>query len=214
MLCVKWSDSLSECFSVSNGIKQGGILSPKLFDIYVDVGCSFNGKIINHLYYADDLVLIAPSSNGMQTLITECESFANKYGLKFNEMKSVLLFFKPVGFKLNPFLRICLNDVPIPIETSCRYLGHVITNNLSDNKDIHRQLRCFYGRSNMLLRTFGACWYDVKLLLFMSYCGSMYTSSIWCKYTKKQYYQMEVAYNNFSGDSLVMTDFRAQVKCL
>ena len=94
-LCVKWCDALSEYFSVSNGIKQGSILSPKLFDIYVDVlsqwltskpmDCSFNGKIINHLYYADDLVLIAPSSNGMQELVTECESFANKYGLKFNE---------------------------------------------------------------------------------------------------------------------------------
>ena len=126
MLCVKWSDWLSECFSVSNRIKQGGILSPKLFNIYVDalsqgltskpVGCSFNGKIINHLYYADDIVLIAPSSNGMHKLVAECELFANKYGLKFNEMKSVLLFFKPVGFKLNPFLRICLNDVPIRIE--------------------------------------------------------------------------------------------------
>ena len=58
------------------------------------VGCSFNEKIINHLYlyYADDLVLIAPSSNGMQKLVTECEPFANKYGLKFNEMKSVLFF--------------------------------------------------------------------------------------------------------------------------
>ena len=42
----------------------------------------------------------------------------------------------------------------------------------------------------------GACSYTVKLLLFMSYCGSLYTSSIWCKYTKKQYYQMEVVYNN------------------
>ena len=75
-------------------------------------------------------------------------------------------------------------------------LGHIIANGLNDNEDIRRQLICFYGRSSMLLRTFGACSYTVKLLLFMSYCGSLYTSSIWCKYTKKQYYQMEVAYNN------------------
>ena len=95
-----------------------------------------------------------------------------------------------------PFLRICLNGKPIPVETSCRYLGHIITNNLSDNEDIKRQLRSFYGRSNMLLRTFGSCSYDVKQHLFMSYCGSLYTSSIWCKFTKKQMYQMEVAYNN------------------
>ena len=97
---------------------------------------------------------------------------------------------------MNPCINICLNDALIPVGTSCRYLGHIIANDLNDNEDIRRQLRCFYGSSNMLLRTFGACSYTVKLLLFMSYCGSLYTSSIWCKYTKKQYYQMEVAYNN------------------
>ena len=58
-------------------------------------------------------------------------------------MKSVSLFFKPLGFKLNPFLMICLNDVSIPIETSCRCLGHIITNNVSDNENIRRKLRCF-----------------------------------------------------------------------
>ena len=78
----------------------------------------------------------------------------------------------------------------------------------------------FYGRSNMLLRTFGACSYIVKLLLFMSYCGSLYTSSIWCKYTKKQYYQMEVVYNNvfrrffdydrFSSASQMFVENRAE----
>ena len=206
MLCVKWNGALSECFSVSNGIKQGGILSHKLFNIYVDVlsqklnekplGYSFNGTIINHLYYADDLALIAPSSNGMQKLITECESYVEVYGLKFNELKGVLLSFKPIHFKMNPCLNICLNGAPIPVETSCRYLGHIIANDLNDNEDIRRQLRGFYGRFNMLLRTFGACSYAVKLLLFMSDCGSLYTSRIWCKYTKMQYYQMEVAYNN------------------
>ena len=194
MLYVKWSDSLSECFSVSNGIKQGGILSPKLFDIYVDVlsqgltskpvGCSFNGKIINHLYYADDLVLIASSLNGRQKLVTECESFENKNGLKFNKMKNVWLIFKPVGCKLNPFLRICLNEVPIPIETSCRYLDHSITNNLSDNEDIRHQLRCFLWMVKHAVTYIQSLFVYVKLLLFMSDCGSMYTSSIWCKYTK------------------------------
>ena len=230
MLCVKWNGALSECFSVSKGIKQGGILSPKLFNIYVDVlsqklnektvGCSFNGTIINHLYYADDLTLIAPSSNGMQKLITESESYAEVYGLKFNELKSILLSFKPINFKMNPCISICLNDAHIPVETSCRYLRHIIANDLNDNEDIRRQLRCFYGRSNMLLRTFGACSYIVKLLLFMSYCGSLYTSSIWCKYTKKQYYQMEVAYDNvfrrffgydrFSSASQMFVENRAE----
>ncbi len=56
-LCVKWGNYLSDTFSVSNDIKQGGILSPMLFNIYVDdlstalnkcnVGCCFNAIVLN-----------------------------------------------------------------------------------------------------------------------------------------------------------------------
>ena len=44
-LCIKWDSVLSEKFSVTNGIKQGGILSPKLFNIYVNtLSVSLNEK--------------------------------------------------------------------------------------------------------------------------------------------------------------------------
>ena len=79
---------------------------------------------------------------------------------------------------------------------SYTYLGHIINNNLNDNKDVERQLRNFYGKSNMLLRTFGSCSYAVKLQLFMSYCGSMYTAFLWCDFTQRKYRQLEVAYKN------------------
>ena len=68
-LCIKWDGVLSEKFSVSNGIKQGAIVSSKLFNIYVStlsmslnekyIGCCLNGNVVNHLYYADDLVLFS-----------------------------------------------------------------------------------------------------------------------------------------------------------
>ena len=68
------------------------------------MGCSFNCKIINHLHHADGLALIAPPSNMMQKLITECKSYVDVYGLEFDQMKPV---FKPVNFKLNTCLNIC-----------------------------------------------------------------------------------------------------------
>ena len=55
-------------------LRQGRILSPHLFNVYMDnlsielnninIGCCIDGKIINHLMYADDIVLFAPSVKG------------------------------------------------------------------------------------------------------------------------------------------------------
>ena len=35
-MCVHWGDSLSDGFSVSNGVRQGGVLYPILFTINID----------------------------------------------------------------------------------------------------------------------------------------------------------------------------------
>ena len=72
-------------FEVTNGFRQAGILSPYLFNVYVDglseqlklcnVGCNVNGHLINHTVYADDLILISPSSAGLCQLLYECDKF-------------------------------------------------------------------------------------------------------------------------------------------
>ena len=155
-LCVKWDSVISNKFSMSNDIKQGGILSPKLFNIYFKsfskslnekhLGCCLTDIVVNHLYYADDLVLVSPSASGMNELIQECESFSTEYGLKFNESKTVLLYFKPYNFKINPCTSIKMNGTLINVECSCKYLGHLITSKLSDNEDMKRQIRSFMAK--------------------------------------------------------------------
>ena len=67
-------------------IKQGGILSPMLFNVYIDqlsirlngssIGRDIGGHLINHLCYADDLCLISLSSAGMHSLLDICISYA------------------------------------------------------------------------------------------------------------------------------------------
>ena len=61
-------------FAVSNGVRQGGILSPLFFNVYMDglsdipcrteCGCTMGSRMINHLMYADDLVISSPSAKG------------------------------------------------------------------------------------------------------------------------------------------------------
>ena len=69
-MCVRWGNMMSKGFKVTNGVRQVGILSPYLFNIYMDdlsqilskkyAGCKIASRIINHLFYADDLVLMCP----------------------------------------------------------------------------------------------------------------------------------------------------------
>ena len=67
-LRVKWGHAVSNCFTVMNGVKQGGILSPLLFGIYTDsllkrlevwgVGCRMGGHFTSALTYADDITYL------------------------------------------------------------------------------------------------------------------------------------------------------------
>ena len=93
---------MSELFTVTNGVRQGGIISPKLFNTYIDklsvklnesnVGCCFNNSVVNHLYYVDDLCLPSPSVHGLRELLSVTERFAAANEITFNEAKRVCLY--------------------------------------------------------------------------------------------------------------------------
>ena len=80
-MLIQWSNSCLDKFHVTNGVKQGGILSPALFSVYMNnlsvslnksgIGGSLEDNLVNHIHvcYADDLCLIALSSTGMQHLM-------------------------------------------------------------------------------------------------------------------------------------------------
>ena len=79
---VACNNVLSLPFTVSNGVRQGGVLSPVLFNVFIEdlsellstrmIGCYMNGVCFNHICYADDAVLLAPTPEALQLLIDVC----------------------------------------------------------------------------------------------------------------------------------------------
>ena len=111
---VRWGNTISSSFWVDNGIKQGGILSPVLFNIYMDklsialndtaIGDKISGQLLNHLCYADDMCLISMSSSGMQQLLNVCHSFLLRTRYCIMEQSHthcVLTLYDPGGGALN-----------------------------------------------------------------------------------------------------------------
>ena len=101
---VRWGSCLSDTFRVSNGVRQGSVLSPLLFAVYLDgllselvesgVGCYWKNLFAGCLRYADDIVLLAPCPSALRIMLNICCNYASCYGLEFNTTKSQLICFR------------------------------------------------------------------------------------------------------------------------
>ena len=99
--CVKWNNFFSVMFKLNCGIRQGGVLSPYMFAIYIDeivhsieslsTGCYLGSVCFSIILYADDMLLLAPSINALQKLLTVCETELRKLDLSINAKKSVCI---------------------------------------------------------------------------------------------------------------------------
>ena len=89
--CVKWGSSYS-VFRLLCGVRQGGVLSPFLFAVFVDslvdrvkatgLGCYLNSVCVSRpiLLYADDIIILsAPSVKALQLLLEVCEQELTAY---------------------------------------------------------------------------------------------------------------------------------------
>ena len=145
-MCVRWGNGLSNFFTVSNGVRQGGILSPYLFNLYMDdlsvelnkvnIGCCIGNTTVNHLMYADDLVLIAPSAGGLNSLLKICGVFGTINAVKFNPVKSKVMIFRSNLLSKSNLPNFCINNEIIRETNKVKYLGHFITNDRSDDEDM------------------------------------------------------------------------------
>ncbi|KAG1177556.1 hypothetical protein G6F36_010796 [Rhizopus arrhizus] len=127
---VLLSNATSRRISPKTGVLQGSILSPYLYSVYInklpaqlrpqaltpDMSPLEMIPSLNCLLYADDVVLIAESSN-MVDLLQKCEIHSLQMGYKWNPSKCVIL-----DNSTDP-RTYTLYDQPLPRETTFAYLG-------------------------------------------------------------------------------------------
>ena len=203
---VRWGNAVSAPLSVSNGVRQGGLLSPALFNLYMNdlsvqlnnckTGCKIGNTVINHLMYADDLAVLSPSSAGFQQLLDVCTEYGVTFDVKYNAKKSVVLTCRTKEDKNLSFPAFCLAGQVLPVCSKAKYLGHVINDQLTDDDDLYRQRRTLYAQANMLKRKFHFCSVEVKVNLFRAFCTPLYTAPLWVKFKKASMNKLQVAYND------------------
>ena len=184
-LQVKWNSCISTKFNVTNGVRQGGILSPMFFSVYIDdlliklknnaVGCHIGNHYVGALGYADDLILLCPSVSGMRKMIKVCEDYANDHSILFNGKKSKYLIFG--NYNYNP--KLIVNNEAVPRTDNAIHLGHLLHTKDTNNALIDDQINSFHRSFHSFMSRFRSCNTSTKNRLFHQYCRAMYGSQLW-----------------------------------
>jgi hypothetical protein len=128
---VRWNGFDSPVLRVLSGVRQGGVLSPILFNFYVDdmifklresgLGCHVFGCYVGCIMYADDLLLISSSLICLQSILDICGSEGHRLGMSFNAKKSHCIAIGPHWDK--NLATLLINGVTINWSEKIPYLG-------------------------------------------------------------------------------------------
>jgi len=183
-LCVKWNGHKSTLFDAKNGVKQGGILSPLLFSVYMDdllsqlrscgSGCYIGPYFCGALSYADDICLVSPTLDGLKVMANVCEKFAEQFKVSFNGEKSQLIKFSVRRQDLEcPKDYIHINGCKVICGDSVVHLGHKLFSNPRLD-DMDSVIINFNSQFNIFRAKFQCVPAQVKNALFVAYCTSLY----------------------------------------
>ena len=154
--CVRVNGSKSTPFTVGVGLRQGCVLSPLLFILYMDwmlqrsqgEECFTLGELrISHLLFADDLVILTSSQTELQCALDRFVAVCANAGMKVNVDKSEVMVVSrtPVQCTLH------VSGVPLKQVEKFKYLGVFFT---SDGRS-NTELSCRIGQAGSILKQLG-----------------------------------------------------------
>ncbi len=207
LVSVSFNDCSSSSWLLGNGVRQGSVISPLLFNFYINevlekinnlnMGCKLGIRMHNAQGYADDLTLLSPSASGLQNLLNFLFDEVGRLDLSINIKKSVCMIFKPKVNRcpINP--KFTLNNKQLSIVDDFKYLGIALTSNMRNDKDIRRCELAFLRQFYSIFRKFSYADESTLCFLFSSHCMSFYGSEIWCdrRGSKSSLRTLEVTYH-------------------
>jgi hypothetical protein len=155
---IKWEGIVANPFKVDAGVRQGGILSPFLFAVYINdvivklrnsgFGLCINNTFVGCIIYADDVLLLSNSVFHLQKLVDVCASVISALNMSFNVNKSCII---RIG---NRFNRLCagivLNGQVVVAVSLLSYLGVSINSGRVFTCDFSKRKASFYRAFNTI----------------------------------------------------------------
>ena len=158
--CIKIGNSITGTFKINQGVRQGCILSPLLFNIFIaDLAWEFEGwrdnikigsSTLGGLFWADDILALSDSEVGLKEKLKFLENYCVENCIQINTDKTKIMIFNKGGRIIRS--SFTLNGVRLENVNRYKYLGFIVTpsgeinTGLKDLKD--RALKAFMKLRN------------------------------------------------------------------
>ena len=196
---IRWNDELSSTFSMTNGVRQGAILSGFAYCFYMNnlftllrnnkSGCWIRGTFFGIIGYSDDSLLLAPSLDSLQEMLSICENYAEVHNLRFStdknpeKCKTKCLAFL---LKKRPLPEMFLCGNPLPWVSSGKHLGITIENKIDGLKaDIMIKRAQYIAKNNDILQEFNFSHPRTRIELNSIYNSHLSGSCLWDLFSKE-----------------------------
>lgn len=193
--CVKLAGRRSSTFKLSNGTRQGSVLSPALWCVYLEdlltelrnlkLGCYIGGVWMGVCAYADDLLCMAPNRNVLQQMVAVCQRYGRENNLVFstdpNPSKSKTKCMLVCG-------RDRVQEYPDPIKLegydlpwveTALHLGHTLHQNGKMDQDAKIRRAIFIDRSVEVREKLSFAEPSEVLRALTVYCCDAYGAMLW-----------------------------------
>ena len=205
---VRWNGKLSDEFPMTNGCRQGAVLSAIAYCFYCEnlfallkqrrAGCWVMSNYHGIFGYSDDNWILAPSIGALEDMLKTCEEYAAAHNLRFStdpnpdKCKTKLMAFlrKP---RVLPNISLC--GTPLPWVSKIKHLGNMVSNVIDGGQlDMKVKNAKYIDKNNTLCQEFFFSHPQSKLKINTIYNSHFTGSQLW-KFESKEMGKLESTYN-------------------